>query len=516
MMGIQQFVCDKNTAVVETKKGKVRGYVYGGLTIFKGIPYAKAKRFHSPVETEKWEDVMECTSYGFVCPLLGTGKPGGELRVPHRFWPMDEDCQNLNVWTPGLDDKKRPVVVWLHGGGYEAGSAIEHKAYSGANMSRLGDVVVVSVNHRLNILGYFDMSDFGEEYANSGNAGGDDIIMALRWVHDNIANFGGDPDNVTVAGQSGGGAKVTTLLQSPAADGLYHKGIIMSGVLSYILPDAVGSAKETAQLLMKELNVSTAKELEEVDVHLLFKAFNKIRPQLEGTGKNIGLRPHPNATYVGEPATVEFREETKNIPLLVGSVFGEVAAFGAPEYDKYSMSKEEQIQVLEDKFGKEKADKLIALFEKGYPMRHVIDVLMLDYVFRGPQIPYVAKRSALNDCTWSYLFNMDQPIDGGCTPWHCSDIPYFFHNIDLVPYTHAENVDAQKVQEEIFQRVMAFVRTGNPNADGFAEWEPSRPGCEKTLMIDEKSVVRENIDHELLPFLQECMTEGLAWDKLQH
>ena len=143
--------------------------------------------------------------------------------VPHRYWLMDEHCQNLNIWTPGLDDQKRPVLVWLHGGGFESGSAIEHLAYEGENMSRYGDAVVVSVNHRLNLLGYLDLSSLGEAFSDSGNCGGDDIIASLRWIQENIAAFGGDPDNVTLFGQSGGGAKITTLLQTPAADCLYHK-----------------------------------------------------------------------------------------------------------------------------------------------------------------------------------------------------------------------------------------------------------------------------------------------------
>ena len=207
-----QFERKAGTSTVKTAQGLIQGYRHDGLTIFKGIPYATAVRFHAPEPVQPWEGVLDASSYGYVCPLLTNEQPRGELYVPHRFWPMDEHCQNLNIWTPGLDDGKRPVLVWLHGGGYAAGSAIEHIAYDGANMSRLGNAVVISINHRLNVLGYFDLSDFGEEYANSGNAGGDDIIAALRWIHENIAAFGGDPENVTVFGQSGGGAKVTTLL----------------------------------------------------------------------------------------------------------------------------------------------------------------------------------------------------------------------------------------------------------------------------------------------------------------
>ena len=217
------------TTVVETVKGKIKGFFCDDLYIFKGIPYAKAERFRKPEPADPWEGELDATSFGYVCPLLSQEPPSGELLVPHRYWLMDERCQNLNIWTPGLDGRKRPVLVWLHGGGFESGSAIEHLAYEGENMSRYGDAVVVSVNHRLNLLGYLDLSSLGEAFADSGNCGGDDIIAALCWVRDNIAAFGGDPDNVTLFGQSGGGAKITTLLQTPAADGLYHKGIPASG-----------------------------------------------------------------------------------------------------------------------------------------------------------------------------------------------------------------------------------------------------------------------------------------------
>ena len=202
------FYSDERT-VAQTTKGAVKGYFCDGLYIFKGIPYAKAARFMAPEPMEPWEGELDATTYGYVCPLMAQEKPSGELLVPHRYWLSGEDCQNLNVWTPGLDDQKRPVLVWLHGGGFTAGSAIEHYAYEGGNMSRLGDCVVVSINHRLNVLGYFDLSPFGEKYQDSGNCGGNDIIASLRWVRDNIAAFGGDPENVTLFGQSGGGCKIT-------------------------------------------------------------------------------------------------------------------------------------------------------------------------------------------------------------------------------------------------------------------------------------------------------------------
>ena len=491
---------DNQTAIVETTQGKVQGYEHDGLRIFKGIPYATAERFHAPQPVKPWEGVFDASNYGYVCPLLTNDPPRGEMYVPHRFWPMDENCLNLNIWTPGTDDKKRPVLVWLHGGGYEAGSSIEHIAYDGANLSRHGNTVVVSINHRLNILGYFDLSDYGEEYANSGNAGGDDIIAALRWIRDNISAFGGDPENVLVFGQSGGGAKVTTLLQTPAADGLYAKGVVMSGVIGPVLADAEGSGKELAEAVMKELGIRSVKELEKADYAAFARAYLKVRPALREAGKYTGGRPHPNAYYLGDPLLHGFRRETAGIPLLVGSVFGEFASFSPLPYDRESLTEEAQGQMIRDALGEEAAEALIPLFREAYPERKTIDLLRLDIIFRAPEIRYIRERSKLNRSTWSYLFNMDQPIDGGNTPWHCCDIPYFFRNIDLVEYPHGGTGDpgeAYRLQDEACESLLAFARTGNPQNKAIPEWPASTPDSEKVLIMDEHTRVRENYDHRL-------------------
>ena len=221
--------------VLHTTSGDLKGYFYDGVYIYKGIPYAYADRFQMPVPS-KWDGVKDAANYGFVCPLQNQDTPNGELMVPHRYWPQDEHCQSLNIWTNKLDpEAKKPVLVWFHGGGYAAGSSIEQVAYDGVSIAKKGDSILVSVNHRLNILGYLDLSPFGEKYKNSANAGHADMVAALQWVHDNIALFGGDPENVTIFGQSGGGMKVIDLMQIPSADGLFQKGLVMSGVMEGIL-----------------------------------------------------------------------------------------------------------------------------------------------------------------------------------------------------------------------------------------------------------------------------------------
>ncbi|MCM1254418.1 MAG: carboxylesterase family protein [Clostridium sp.] len=501
----KEFVYDEDTALVETRCGKVRGYFYDDVYIFKGIPYAKAKRFHAPKPVEPWEDVFQATSYGYVCPLMELPKPSGELLVPHRYWVMNEDCQNLNIWTPGLDGKKRPVMVWLHGGGFTDGSSIEQIAYEGGNMCKLGQVVVVSVNHRLNILGYCDFSSFGEEYENSGNAGTDDIVAALQWLHDNIEKFGGDPENVIVFGQSGGGAKVTTLLQTPAADGLYAKGINMSGVIGGpALMDAQGSGEKLGYALMKELNVADIKELETVPYAALVTAYHKVMPALAQAGEYVGGAPYVNDFYKGEPVKNGFRKETAHIPLLVGSVFGEFASFAPAPYKRAKLTREEGIRIVEKELGSKEAKELIRLFEEVYPERNPVDIMTMDFLFRMPEIAYIRERSKCSGGIWSYLFNLDMNFDGGRTPWHCADIPYFFHNTQFAPYTQEAGV-TERIEKLMFDSIMAFAKTGNPQNPETPKWAASTPDKEYTLVIGKETAVRENFDHKLVPVLERCM-----------
>lgn len=501
----KQFDYAEDIAKVETGSGKVRGYFYDGVYIFKGIPYAKAKRFHAPEPIEPWEGVFPATNYGYVCPLLNLPKPQGELMVPHSYWVMNEDCQNLNIWTPGLDGEKRPVMVWLHGGGFSEGSSIEQIAYEGGNMCKFGQVVVVSLNHRLNILGYCDLSPFGEEYANSGNAGTDDIVAALKWLHDNIERFGGDPENVTVFGQSGGGAKVTTLLQTPAADGLYARGIIMSGVIDEsLLMDGRGTGEKLGRALMEELKVDDVKALETVPYDALAAAYNKVLPALNKAGEYVGCAPYVNAFYKGEPIKNGFRKETKHIPLIVGSVFGEFGSFAPMPYEHSDLTPEEGIRIVEQEVGKEESKELIRLFQKAYPGRNPVDIMTMDFMFRMPEIAYIRERSKCSGGVWSYLFNLNFNFDGVRTPWHCTDIPYFFRNTQFVPYTQEKGV-TERVEELIFDSIMAFAGTGNPENPKVPGWAACTPKKEFTLVIDVESKVRENFDHELIPVLKRCM-----------
>ena len=200
---MKEFVMSKNSPIVSTPKGKLRGFRFDGVDHFYGIRYAKAKRFQMPEPVPAWEGVKDAGSYGMNCPVLSEPMPTGEVLIPHRFWPSSEHCQYLNLWTKSCEPSaKRPVLFWIHGGGYASGSGMEQICYDGFNLAKDDDVVVVTVNHRLNAFGYLDLSAFGEKYWNSVNVGMADLVEALRWVRDNIACFGGDPDNVTIFGHN--------------------------------------------------------------------------------------------------------------------------------------------------------------------------------------------------------------------------------------------------------------------------------------------------------------------------
>src|SRR5260221_3704179 len=334
-------VAGKDIALVETETGKVRGYMHKGIFTYKGIPYARAERFMPPVKPAAWKDIRSSLTYGPVCPMDPTTTVNDEFEFPfhHNWGYTNENCQTLNVWTPGINDnKKRPVMVWFHGGGFTAGSYVELPSYDGENLSRKGDVVLVSVNHRLNVLGFLDLSGYGEKYKSSPNAGLLDLVAALQWVKQNITQFGGDPGNVTIFGQSGGGGKVTSLMNAPSAKGLFNKAIVQNGsYLSSFTEQSVSKRIAAAVLEELQLQPSQIDSLQTISYERLNaaskKALTKVTAALKAEGKTIpmfglGWGPILDGNFLpyqpNEPAAIEI---SKNIPLLVGSTKNEFTPF---------------------------------------------------------------------------------------------------------------------------------------------------------------------------------------------
>ena len=475
----RKFISNNDYPVVQTEWGKLKGFELDGIITFQGIQYAKASRFHAPEPLEPWEGIKEATSYGCIAPTMGNPIPMGEIRIPHRYWPENETCQYLNIWTKSIDPSaKKPVVVWYHGGGYADGSSLEQVAYEGDALCEYGDVVVVTVNHRLNILGYLDLSAYGEEYFNSGNCGQEDIVASLQWVQKNIAGFGGDPGNVTIFGQSGGGGKVCTLLQTPSAAGLFHKAIMMSGGAGNMRRDAV-DAKEIVDVMLKELGFEDVKKLEKIPYSLLTKAYYRA---CRKTGKTLFWGPKANGWYLGHPVEVGFSDYAKKVPTIVSSVISEMT-FMKKGTDPAVEFKGHQ-------------DEVIAAFEKAYPGKKDMEAVQVSN--RSGIVTFMRKRAESNPETPGYSYNLALvfDVDNGTPAWHCSDIPYIFHNAYRVGCCNIEGV-SDKLEDDMAGALVAFAYTGNPNHEGMAEWKPFTTDCEATMVFDRVSECKAGYDNEL-------------------
>lgn len=503
-----KFKCSDET-VVQTKRGKLRGFYYDGVYNFHGIRYAKAKRFQAPQPVKAWEGVKDALSYGYICPILSYPRPSGEVATPHRFWPESENCQYLNVWTNSLNaSDKKPVMVWFHGGGFSSGSSIEQVCYEGDNLARNQDVVVVTVNHRLNVFGFLDMSDFGEQYKNSANAGIADLVASLKWVKENISAFGGNPDNVTIFGQSGGGGKVTALGQTPEADGLFHRAVVLSGVLSDDLMASNVEGKEFVLAILKDLGIEeeNAEALEKVPTRSLIGAVNRVEAAFGKEGKRFSWGPKANDWYLGDPLTVGFSEHYKTIPTMVGTVLGEFS-LEPPVPGKDEMSAEERRAVVAKKYGEENADVVIRKFKAAYPDKNEVFACNLDTMFRPDTIKYIKKKAAEATApTYSYMFTTVFDYDGGKLAWHCSDIPFWFGNACRIPVCQIDGV-SEKLEQQMSSAIVNFARTGNPNTAGLPWWDPCTKDQMKTMILDKECQMKADYEDDLIPYMLEVTPE---------
>lgn len=493
------FTCTLDYPVVATTHGKLRGFEEGGVIKFYGIKYADAKRWQMPTEVADWEGVKEAYGYGYVCPMLNQDVPGaGEMKVPHRYWPLDENCQYLNVWTRSIEPGvKKPVMFWIHGGGYSAGSSIEQIAYDGANLATYGDVVVVSVNHRLNILGYMDVSAYGEEYYNSANVGNADMVMALKWVHENIAAFGGDPENVTIFGQSGGGAKVCALMQTPSAQGYIHKAIMMSGVRDAEQDQANIDPKPIVEALLNETGCATVQELAVLPYAALAEAYKKVSPEIAKAGGYVGGNgPIKNDWYAGIPTIYGWTEYAKNMPLMIGTVLDEFKGFAPSRPDRNTMTAEEARAMVEEDYG-EDTDEIIELFQKNYPGKNLCDLMAIDTMFRPKSINLARSKAEAGGPVYTYMFAYDFPLGSGNGPWHCSDIPFAFHNIELVPVCNNPGI-AEQLEHRYSAAYTNFAKYGNPNDPSLPAWPATTADQEACMIFDTDCEVRYNHDHEII------------------
>lgn len=493
----RQVICDMDNPVVETKAGKVRGLIVEDTYIFRGIRYAQAKRFQMPEKVTPWEGTKEAIVFGPVCCEISTPIAHDAYNVPHFYYPQDENCQYLNVWTQATDkSKKRPVMVWIHGGGFSTGSSVELYAYDGEELSRYGDVVVVSLNHRLNVLGFLDLSGYGAEYKYSGNVGMADIVAALEWIKENIAAFGGDPDNVTIMGQSGGGGKVSTLLQMPSADGLYHRAVIQSGIGSNFSNRSQDEAKAKADKILARLGISKDNigDIESVPYYKLARA-------AEAEGGAMSWGPvYDGEYYLGEPRISGFRKETEKIPLMIGTCLGEFTQNFNNVYAEGSKNDwpEDQVAAIMKRVYGDNADKVAAAFKKAYPKRRPVDALFVDKMFRKGSYDYAilrAKGSPEN--TYMFMFNLEMPFNGGTLPWHNAEEAYMFHNAEYLEASYIPGV-SEWLQDVMTGAWVAFAEKGDPNHVKMPYWTPVTPEGGEAMIFDEKCEMLPCHDAELM------------------
>jgi para-nitrobenzyl esterase len=493
---------DTPGATVSTTAGKVRGLLTGNkIHAFKGVPYgastAGARRFLPPLAPQPWSGVFDAFELGHRSPLVDSTlvKEWTALNLRE---PMGEDCLNLNVWTPGVGASgKRPVMVWLHGGGYATGSP-GMVPYNGANLARKHDVVVVGITHRLNAFGFMYLAEIGgEKYADASNAGMRDIIAGLEWVRDNIASFGGDPGNVTIFGQSGGAGKVSTLLGMPAAQGLFHRAVAQSGAAVTSMPARVATQNAEALMARLGLHSNQIDELQKLPMEQVLGALGPRRGAPGSTpagapGGAFAASPVVDGTSlphdVFNPTASTL---SANLPLLIGSTETEVTwnvntDYTPPAGEAALRDRVKRTLRTDDA----QAEKLVAIYKKGRPTSSDLDLALIIETdasqFRSGTDTEAERKAALGKApVYMYRFQWYSPVSGGrLRAMHCMDIPFVFENVDLAKSVVGDGPDRDALADKMSSAWVAFARTGNPNHTRLPTWEPFNAETRATMIFN--------------------------------
>ncbi|MFK8164067.1 MAG: carboxylesterase/lipase family protein [Lewinella sp.] len=511
-----QLITSNDAAITATESGRVQGYISNEIYTFKGIPYGQAERFAAATKAEPWAGIRSSRTYGPVAPLITpttTVRDESEFVFDHDWGYTSEDCLVLNVWSPGLTDgRKRPVMFWIHGGGYTTGSSQELPSYDGENLARSGDVVVVSINHRLNVLGFLDLSAYGEEFATSANNSIVDIRLALEWVRDNIENFGGDPDNVTIFGQSGGGAKVNNLMSMPSAKGLFHKAINQSGSFrgSMLTKDVTQriAALTLEELDLKPKDVATLKDLPFAELAAASgRAMKTVEGELRAAGKSapgFGLDwgPSVDGTILPyQPSDSRALALAKDVPLLIGTAKNEFMPFMNGAFA--GASEDKVMERIKGQHG-DRADDFVAAVKAAYPeINTPSDLIDVDVMFRMGAVAQADTKANLSGGApvYMYLFTWQSPVMGGkYKAIHCVDVPFAFNTTDRARNMTGGTPEAHALAENVSRAWVNFARFGNPTQAGLPTWKAYNSDKGATMMIDTEWEVRYHPDKKFLDF----------------
>jgi len=496
-------------AVAETKYGKVRGFVLNGITVFRGIPYgadtAGANRFMPPRGPAPWPEVRPAIWWSNSAPQNMANRFANPYQSFVDHWNYDElseDCLKLNIWTPALGDGgKRPVIVWLHGGGFSAGNGIEQDGYDGENFSRSGNVVYCSLNHRLGAIGFTDLSGVGgERFAQSGNVGMLDIVAALQWVRDNVAAFGGDPDNVTVIGQSGGGAKVSLLTAMPSAKGLFHKAVALSGS-SLNGADRQEAAKLGAYVVAEAgLTAADLAKLQQMPwpeyLQVADRAAKKLAADEPDRARRVGFSPVADGTVVpAGPFYADPAGLSSDVPMIISTMLNEQSP---SRFDSSleSITLDGVKGKLRERF-KDKTDEVVDAYARAFPAAKPVEVWSLVASNRQSAIAAAnAKARQKAPVFVSWFAWQPSLFDHRQRAFHCLDISFWFSNTDRMLTHTGGGAQARRLSATMTRMLVQFMRTGNPNGKGLPEWSPYTEAKGETMVFNDVSTVQDDPDRE--------------------